>query len=189
MVRYLIINNWHWIPKLVIQQDWQMLWNPSRPAVNIHLYLMLCNSGSYCWNCINFKSIQTFVRASSVPWWPVHWTKYKSWHLRRLSIFESSISETSNSMSPSTSIGGGGGWTRFGIVFGVAGLSCETWKTGCTARSWSGSRRVNDARPTCAIISKGPRFFSDNFLEGHMVRKWAALTKTLSPMSYFKYDL
>jgi len=30
--------------------------------------------------------------------------------------------------------------------------------------------RVNDARPTCAMILKGPRFFSDNFLEGRVVR-------------------
>ena len=40
---------------------------------------------------------------------------------------------------------------------------------------------MNDESPTLAIISKGPRFFSDNFLEGRVVWKWAALTKTLSP--------
>jgi hypothetical protein len=52
---------------------------------------------------------------------------------------------------------------------------------GCTAWSWSRSRRVNNVGPTWAMILKGPRFFSDNFLEGQVVRKWAALTKTLSP--------
>jgi hypothetical protein len=34
------------------------------------------------------------------------------------------------SILPSISIGGGRGWVRFGIVFGVVGSSWETWKTG-----------------------------------------------------------
>src|ERR1700685_1864732 len=34
----------------------------------------------------------------------------------------------------------------------VSRVRVETWKTGCTARSWSGSRRVNEACPTLAII-------------------------------------
>ena len=34
--------------------------------------------------------------------------------------------------------------------------------------------------PTCAIISKGPRYFSASFLEGRVVRMLLDLTKTLS---------
>jgi len=37
----------------------------------------------------------------------------------------------SNSGSLSTSMGGGGGCDRFGIVFGVAGSSCETLLRPC----------------------------------------------------------
>ena len=36
--------------------------------------------------------------------------------------------------------------------------------------------------PTCAIISKGPRYFSVSFLEGQVVRMLSDLTKTLSPI-------
>ena len=35
---------------------------------------------------------------------------------------------------------------------------------------------------TCAIISKGPRYFSASFLEGWVVRMLSDLTKTLSPI-------
>jgi len=58
----------------------------------------------------------------------------------------------SNLGSPSTSMGGGGGCDRFGIVFGVAGSSCETWKTGWTARIESGRRIMNDRVLTWAIM-------------------------------------
>ena len=34
--------------------------------------------------------------------------------------------------------------------------------------------------PTCAIISKGPRYFSASFLEGQVVWMLSDLTKTLS---------
>jgi hypothetical protein len=50
----------------------------------------------------------------------------------------------SYSISLSILIGGGGGWVQFGIVFGVAGSSWETWKTGWIARRWSGSHRVTE---------------------------------------------
>ena len=36
--------------------------------------------------------------------------------------------------------------------------------------------------PTCAIISKGPRYFSVSFLEGRVVQMLSNLTKTLSPI-------
>ena len=36
--------------------------------------------------------------------------------------------------------------------------------------------------PTCAIISKGPRYFSASFLEGWVVQMLLDLTKTLSPI-------
>ena len=36
--------------------------------------------------------------------------------------------------------------------------------------------------PTCAIISKGPRYFSASFLEGQVVQMLSDLTKTLSPI-------
>ena len=34
----------------------------------------------------------------------------------------------------------------------------------------------------CAIISKGPRYFSASFLEGQVVQMLSDLTKTLSPI-------
>ena len=37
---------------------------------------------------------------------------------------------------------------------------------GCATWSWSGSQRVNEEGPVLVIISKGSRFFSDNFFEG-----------------------
>ena len=60
----------------------------------------------------------------------------------RLSTLESRISNILYSGSPSISTGGGGDWIQFGIEFGVAGSSIETWKTGWTACMLSGSRRV-----------------------------------------------
>jgi hypothetical protein len=80
----------------------------------------------------------------SVPSYPAQWTKYSNLHLHWLSILESRMAVISYSISPSISIGGGGGWVQFRIVFGVAGSSWETWKTGWIARRWSGSRRVTE---------------------------------------------
>ena len=45
-----------------------------------------------------------------------------------------------------------------------------------------GRQRVNETEPTCAIISKGPRYFSASFLEGWVVQMLLDLTKTLSPI-------
>ena len=69
----------------------------------------------------------------------------------------------------------------FGILFRVAGLSMETWKTGCTPRIDSGSRRVNEWVPGLAMISKGPAYLSESFLDGQVVWKNLALTKTCCP--------
>ena len=63
------------------------------------------------------------------------------------------------------------------MVFRVAGSSWEMWNTGWTARSCSGSQRVNESCPTCAIISNGPNFFSDSFVDGLVVQRYVALTK------------
>ena len=71
---------------------------------------------------------------------------------------------------------------QFGISFGVAGLSMETWKTGCTPRIDSGSRRVNEWVPGLAMILKGQAYLSESFLDGQVVRKNLALTKTCCPM-------
>ena len=43
-----------------------------------------------------------------------------------------------------------------------------------------GRWRVKETEPTCAIISKGPRYFSENVLEGQVVQMLLDLTKTLS---------
>ena len=45
-----------------------------------------------------------------------------------------------------------------------------------------GRWRVNETELTCAIISKGPRYFSACFLEGWVVWMLLDLTKTLSPI-------
>ena len=64
--------------------------------------------------------------SSSVPSYLDHRTKYKSLQARLRSILESRMAIISYSGSPSISTRGGGGWIRFGIVFGVAGSSMET---------------------------------------------------------------
>ena len=110
-------------------------------------------------------------------------TRYSSLHVRRrLSILVSRISEISNSGSSSTIIGGRGGWTQSGIVFRTAGSNMETWKTRCTARRLSGSCKVTEWEPGQAIISYGPRYFSESFLEGLVVRKNCALTNVWLPI-------
>ena len=45
----------------------------------------------------------------------------------------------------------------------------------------SGNQRVNEWVPAWAIISKGPRYFSESFLDGLVVQMWSDLTNTLSP--------
>ena len=44
----------------------------------------------------------------------------------------------------------------------------------------SGRWRVKETELTCAIISKGPRYFSASFLEGQVVWMLLDLTNTLS---------
>ena len=43
-----------------------------------------------------------------------------------------------------------------------------------------GRWRVKETELTCAIVSKGPRYFSASFLEGRVVWMLSDLTKTLS---------
>ena len=77
--------------------------------------------------------------------------------------------------------GTGGGSERCWKLFGVVGSSMETWNTGWTAFMVSGRRRVNDCRLGWAIISYGPRYFSESFFDGHVVRKYCDLTNTGCP--------
>ena len=77
-----------------------------------------------------------------------------------------------------TLIGGGGGWTWLGMILGVAGSSCKTWNTECTACIKLGRRIVNESEPTCMMMGYGPKFFSESFLDGRIERKYLALTKT-----------
>ena len=51
-------------------------------------------------------------------------------------------------------------------------------KTGCMAQRWSGSHKVHEWVPGWAIMSKGPKNFSDSFLAGRVVWMCSALTKT-----------
>ena len=72
-------------------------------------------------------------------------------------------------------------WQRLSAVrnlFGVAGSSMETWKTGCTLRIDLGRRMVNKWVPGLVMISKGPAYLSESFLDGQVVWKNLALTKT-----------
>ena len=65
---------------------------------------------------------------------------------------------------------------QLGIVFGTDGSNCETWKTGWIAHKCSGSRRVKECVPGRAMMSKGPKYFSESFFEGLVVRMCSALT-------------
>src|SRR5882724_5074526 len=121
--------------------------------------------------CLSSEArIQEF--SSSVPSYPVQWTRYNRLQARcRLSILESRISEILNSGSSSTTIGGGGGLMRSGIRFGVADSNIEMWKTGCTARRLSRSWRVMEWVPGSARISYGPRNLLDSLFEGRVIWK------------------
>ena len=70
---------------------------------------------------------------------------------------------------------------QFRILFRVVGSSMETWKTGCTPRIDLGSRRVNEWVPGLAMISKGLAYLLESFLDGQVVQKNLALTKTCCP--------
>jgi len=63
------------------------------------------------------------------------------------------------------------------MAFGMEGSRMDTWKTGWTARILSGKQRVQDKYPAWAMMVNGPRYFSDSFFEGLVVRKNFALTK------------
>ena len=73
--------------------------------------------------------------------------RYCNLPLYRRSSFELRISEISYSGSLSTLTGGGGGWTRLGMVFRVDGSRTETWKTGFMDWRESGSRSVKEWVP------------------------------------------
>ena len=110
--------------------------------------------------------------SSSVPLYPIQWTRYNNWQAQHLLLtLESRILEILNSGSSSTMMGGGGGWTWSGMGLGFAGSNIETWKTGCTVRKLSGSCKVIEWVPGHARISYGPRNLSESFLEGHVVQK------------------
>ena len=74
--------------------------------------------------------------------------------------------------------GGGGGWTRLGILLGFSGSSIATWNTRWTDRKCAGSRSTKELRPTCDSTSKGPSIFSPSFFDGRVVRKYSARTNT-----------
>ena len=88
-----------------------------------------------------------------------------------LSSLESKISLTSYSISPSTCRGSGGGCCWRGNRLGRAGSSCDTWKTRWTEQNWHGRQRVMEWVPGFPIMLYGPRFFSESFLDGHLVLK------------------
>jgi len=62
--------------------------------------------------------------------------------------------------------GTGGGSERYWKVLGVDGSSIETWNTGWMALMVSGRQSVKDCRLDWAIISYGPRYFSESFFDG-----------------------
>ena len=70
---------------------------------------------------------------------------------------------------------------QLGISFGIAGLSCDTWKTGWIRQRCSGSRNVKECVPGWAMMLKGPRYFSESFLDGRVVWMYSALTNTCWP--------
>jgi len=74
--------------------------------------------------------------------------------------------------------GAGGGLERCWKVLGVAGSSIETWNTGWVALIVSGRQSVKDCGLGWAIISYGPRYFSESFFDGQVVRKYCDLTNT-----------
>src|SRR6266481_4421578 len=83
--------------------------------------------------------------SSSVPSYPIHWTRYSSLHwTRQLSTLESKTSAISNLGSLSTYMGGGGGWEQPGMVLAIAGSSMDMWNMGWTAQRLSESLRVTE---------------------------------------------
>ena len=68
-----------------------------------------------------------------------------------------------------------------GISFRIAGSSCDMQKMGWIVQRCSGSRKVNECVLGQVMMSKGPRYFSESFLDGHVVRMYSALTNTCWP--------
>jgi hypothetical protein len=67
------------------------------------------------------------------------------------------------------------------MVFSVADSNWDTWKTGWTEHIESGSQTVMECNPGQAIISNGPKFFSDSFLDRRVEQKYLAFINTCSP--------
>ena len=63
--------------------------------------------------------------SSLVPSYPAYLMRYCNLHLYRRLSLDSRISEISYLGSLSTLTGGGGGWMRLGMVFGVDGSRTE----------------------------------------------------------------
>lgn len=97
--------------------------------------LVLVLGGNRLWNSLMSRfEFFTFSTGSQSIWqssYPYHLTKYCSFlqNKRESKIFSTSYS---NSASGSTSIGGGSGCFRPGIVLVLYFESSDTWNTGCT---------------------------------------------------------
>ena len=100
------------------------------------------------------------------------------WH--QWSILELRISSISYSVSPSMSTRVDRVCTWLGVLFDVAGSSCETWKTGwmdfIESESWSVIKWV----AAYVMIVKGTGFLSVSLLGSLVVYKYLALTKVWS---------
>jgi len=77
--------------------------------------------------------------------------------------------------------GAGGGSEHYWKVLGVAGSSIETWNTGWMALMVSRRWSVKGCGLGWAIISYGPRYFSESFFDGRVVWKYCDLTNTDCP--------
>ena len=56
------------------------------------------------------------------------------------------------------------------------------WNTGCTPHIDSGRQMVNEWMPGLAMILKRPVYLLESFLDGQVMQKNLALTKTCCPM-------
>ena len=75
--------------------------------------------------CLSFV-VEIHEDSSLVPSYPAHLTRYCNLHLYHWLSLKSRILETLYLGLLSTLTGGGGGWMRLGMVFGVDGLRTET---------------------------------------------------------------
>src|SRR3979490_1463461 len=110
---------------------------------------------------------------------PFHMTRY-SMRLYRNRLF--SMESTSNSSTPWTSVGGGGGRTlRSGMGSGGPGVSFTIGNTGCRHDRERGSWSLYAPCPTCFLIVNGPSLRWASFAEGLVVLMSLASNHTLSP--------